>query len=93
MSRTHYSIIKGFRVTEKGSRLGAQNKYLFKVARDANKVEIGKAIKAIYGVGVISVNTVSVRGKKKRVRYVMGKTPDWKKAIVTLKEGDRIDLK
>ena len=70
-----------------------QNKYLFMVARKANKVEIGKAVKAIYGVNVVSVNTFMVRGKKKRVRYVMGKTPDWKKAIVTLKKGDRIEPK
>lgn len=90
---SNYSIVKGYRITEKGSRLSTQNKYLFKVARHANKVEIRKAIEALYGVKVVSVNTSMVRGKNKRVRYVMGKTPDWKKAVVTLKEGNTIEFK
>ncbi len=90
---TDYSIIKGYRITEKGSRLSMQNKYLFKVAKAANKVEIKKAIQALYGVHVLAVNTSTVRGKKKRVRYVMGKTSDWKKAVVTLKEGETIEFK
>jgi large subunit ribosomal protein L23 len=90
---TDYSTIKGYCITEKGSRLTMQNKYLFKVARAANKVEIKKAVEALYGVHVLAVNTSTVRGKKKRVRYVMGKTPDWKKAVVTLKKGETIEFK
>ncbi len=89
----YYSIIKGYRITEKGSRLNSQNKYLFRVDRGANKIQIKKAVETLYGVTVVSVNTTMVRGKKKRVRFVMGKTPDWKKAIVTLTEGQRIELK
>ena len=54
--------------------------------------EIKKAVEDIYKVKVGSVNTVSMRGKAKRVRYAVGKTPDWKKAIVTLKEGNKIDV-
>ena len=86
-------IIKGYRITEKGGRLSSQNKYFFRVARKANKIEIRKAVEALYGITVISVNTAIVRGKKKRVRYVMGKTPNWKKATVTVKEGDTIEFK
>ena len=90
---TNYSIVKGYCITEKGSRLGVQNKYLFRVARAANKIQIKKAVEALYGVSVLSVNTSTMRGKKKRVRYALGKTPDWKKAVVTLKEGDTIEFK
>ena len=78
--------------TEKGSGMLPLNKYLFWVDRSANKIEIGKAIEEIYKVKVSAVNTIMMRGKLKRVRYAMGKTPDWKKAIVTLKEGSKIDI-
>ncbi|MBU1888194.1 MAG: 50S ribosomal protein L23, partial [Candidatus Omnitrophica bacterium] len=68
------------------------NKYLFHVAIDANKIQIKQAIEDVYNVNVIKVNTAVMRGKIKRLRYKAGKTPDWKKAIVTLKEGDKIDI-
>jgi large subunit ribosomal protein L23 len=68
------------------------NKYLFWVDKNANKIEIRKAVEGIYKVTVNNVNTLKVKGKPKRVRYTMGKTSDWKKAIVTLKEGDKIDV-
>ena len=68
------------------------NKYLFWVDNGSNKIEIKNAIQDIYKVKVGKVNTVSMRGKSKRVRYAVGKTPDWKKAIVTLKEGSKIDI-
>jgi len=78
--------------TEKGGNLLAQNKYLFWVDRSSNKIEIRKAVEEIYKVKVGSVNTLMVRGKLRRVRYQMGKTAEWKKAVVTLREGSKIDL-
>ncbi len=68
----------------------AQGKYTFKVAKSANKIEIAKAIEKLFkGVQVAKVNTVSVRGRKKRMGRSEGYTSDWKKAIVTLKEGSK----
>lgn len=87
-----YSIIKYPLITEKGTQLGPQNKYLFSVDIKANKPEIKKAIEEIYKVKVIGVNTMIVGGKKRKVRFQEGKRPDWKKAIVTLAEGERIEL-
>ena len=87
-----HDIVKGLLRTEKGGNLMLLNKYLFWVDKSANKVEIGDAVESIYKVKVNSVNTLNVKGKPKRVRYTMGKTSDWKKAIVTLKEGDKIDV-
>ena len=86
-----YSIIRSRLETEKGTALGAYNKYLFQVDKKANKLEVKKAVETIYKVKVKSINTVSVPGKKKRVRYAEGKTPDWKKAVVTLEEGQKIE--
>lgn len=85
-------IVKGMIRTEKGSVMMAENKYLFWVDRSSNKIEIKKAVEDIYKVKVDGVNTIMMRGKSKRVRYAVGKTPDWKKAIVTLKEGQKIDI-
>ncbi len=80
-------------ITEKGTALTEKNnKYSFKVRKNANKVEIKGAIEKIFKVKVTSVNTMTRKGKKKRVRRVEGKTPDWKKAIVTLRSGDKIDV-
>ncbi len=87
-----YSIIKYPLITEKGTKVAPQNKYLFSVDIRANKPEIKKAIEEIYKVEVAKVNTMKVRGKKRRVRFQEGKTPDWKKAIVTLAEGQKIEL-
>ena len=87
-----HDIVKGMIRTEKGSMLLTLNKYLFWVDKKANKIEIKKGVEDIYKVKVGSVNTVTMRGKMKRVRYAAGKTPDWKKAIVTLKEGSKIDI-
>lgn len=87
-----HDVIKGMIRTEKGSMISPLNKYLFAVSKGANKIEIRKAIEDIYKVKVNSVNTVMMRGKAKRVRYAVGMTPDWKKAIVTLKEGSKIEV-
>ena len=80
-------------VTEKAMKLrDLQNKYVFEVAKNANKIEIGKAIEEIFGVGVTQVRTISVPGKPRRFGRFEGRRPDRKKAIVTLKQGDRIEL-
>lgn len=87
-----YQIIKTPIRTEKGTVQAQENKYLFSVRNNANKIEIRKAVEELYKVKVESVNTVNMPGKQKRVRYQLGKTPDWKKAVVTLKTGHKIDL-
>ena len=66
--------------------------YTFEVAKDSNKVEIRQAIEAIFNVSVVKVNTLNVKPKPKRVRYQVGQTRTWKKAMVTLEEGDTIEL-
>jgi len=90
--KSPYSVIVSIIRTEKGTRLLPLSKYLFWVDRGANKTEIKNAVKEIYKVKVEKVNTVMARGKKRRVRYVEGKTADWKKAIVTLEQGEKIDI-
>lgn len=87
-----HDIVRGMIRTEKGAMLMPQNKYFFMVDKSANKIEIKHSIEDIYKVKVKGVNTVTMRGKAKRVRYAVGHTPDWKKAIVTLKEGNKIDV-
>jgi large subunit ribosomal protein L23 len=79
-------------ITEKSTELLKQNKYVFKVDKRANKIEIKKAIEKYFKVKVAKVNTLIQHGKYKRLRYKGGMTPDWKKAIVTLKEGEVINL-
>ena len=89
---TCYDVIKTLVRTEKGSRQEPDRKYFFEVATRANKVQIKKAVEEIYKVKVDRVHTVIVPGKLKRVRMDFGHTPDWKKAIVTLKEGQKIEV-
>ena len=79
-------------VTEKGFSVGADNKYVFKVHLKANKIEIKKAIKEIFKVHVIKVNILRIKGKLKRVRHKLGRTAERKKAIVTLKAGEKIEF-
>lgn len=80
-------------VTEKATDASARNQYVFKVDRKANKIEIGRAVESIFNVRVVSVRTMRMPGKKKRVRSrVPGVTAEWKKAVVRLREGDRIEL-
>ena len=86
-----YRVIKSLLQTEKGTALQVLNKYLFEVNKKANKVDIRRAVEKIYQVKVKSVNTSLSHGKKKRVRYVQGRAPDWKKAIVTLQKGHKIE--
>jgi len=85
--------VRGLHITEKGTLLAGQNKYLFKVDPSANKLEIKQAIENFFKVKVLKVNTMNYDGKKRRERTIhFGKKPDWKRAVVTLKEGDKIDL-
>lgn len=89
---TSYDIIKALIRTEKSTLLEPQRKYLFLVDITAAKIQIKKAVEEIYKVKVNDVNTFITRGKLKRVRQKIGKCPDSKKALVTLKEGNKIDL-
>ncbi len=88
----NYQIIIRPLVTEKNTNLMAFNKYCFEVERKASKPQIKKAIEAIFNVSVTNVHTMNVRGKLRRRGREFGYTRDWKKAIVTLAEGDRIEL-
>ena len=88
-----YKIILGPHTTEKSYRIADKNRQIvFKVAKDATKVEVKKAIEKIFGVVVNSVQVVNVKGKVKGFRRVTGKTSSWKKAIVSLQEGHDINL-
>jgi large subunit ribosomal protein L23 len=89
-----FEIIKTVRLTEKGTRQGdAFNQYTVVADRRANKIQIRQAVQDLFKVKVIKVNTLNVRGKFRRQRTTQaGKAPDWKKAIVTLKEGQKITL-
>ena len=84
MKTAHDVIIRPIITEASMSRL-ADKKYTFEVASDANKIEIKKAVEEIFTVDVDKVNTISVKSKNKRVGYHLGKTSEWKKAIVTLK--------
>ncbi len=91
--RSYKDILKLAMITEKGSHLQEDNnQYIFKVAVEANKIEIKRAIEELFSVKVKSVRTMNMRGKVKTLGRFSGKRPNWKKAIVTLKEGDSIDL-
>lgn len=79
-------------ITEKSTTLMAEGKYVFEVARAANKIEIAKAISQIFNVKVASVNTVNVEGKVKRMGRSIGKRSDYKKAIVKLAAGETIEF-
>ncbi len=78
-------------ITEKtGQQMQRNNTYSFRVSINANKIEIKKAIESIFAVKVLNINTIRLIGKPKRLGRYSGKRPDWKKAIVTLREGDKI---
>jgi large subunit ribosomal protein L23 len=90
--KTSHDIIKSMIRTEKGSGMLAQNKYLFRVDKSANKIDIKRSVEELYKVKVDSVNIINVKGKKKRVRFQEGMTSGWKKAIVTLHPDSRIEV-
>lgn len=91
--RDPHQIIKTLRVTEKGSAQSAKsNQYTLAVTQDANKIEIKQAVEKLFKVTVLKVNTLNVHGKVKLMRGRASKETDWKKAIITLKAGDKIEL-
>lgn len=88
-----YRVLKRPILSEKADlQRDEKNKYCFEVAFEANKLEIRQAVEQIFNVKVKSVNTEIARGKMRRVRRSVGSRPNWKRAVVTLKEGFTIDL-
>ena len=89
-----YQVIDKALLTEKGTRLSEEeNKYLFRVNPNSNKMEIKQAVEELFKVKVVAVNTMNRQGKKKRARTAQaGRTAAWKRAVVTLAEGDSIDF-
>lgn len=90
--RDHRDVLLAPVVSEKSYALLDQNEYTFLVDPQANKTEIKIAVEKVFGVKVTSVNTMNRRGKTRRTRYGTGKRPDSKRAIVTVAEGQRIDI-
>lgn len=89
----NFDLIETVRLTEKATLLGEKlNKYVFRVNPRANKLQIKTAVEKIFGKKVVDVNTCNYAGKAKRARGPLGRTSHWKKAIVTLKEGEKIDF-
>jgi large subunit ribosomal protein L23 len=88
----HYDTILSPVITEKATMLSEHNKVVFRVARDATKPQIAEAIENLFKVSVVKVNTINVKGKTKRFRGRVGQRSDVKKAIVTLAEGQSIDI-
>ena len=88
----HYDTILAPVITEKATVLTEQNKVVFRVAMDATKDEIAAAVEELFKVRVIKVNTLITKGKTKRFRGILGHRSDVKKAIVTLQEGQTIDI-
>jgi large subunit ribosomal protein L23 len=88
-----HQIIRKLLVTEKSTLAREEsNKYIFEVDRKANKVEIGAAVEKLFKVKVVDVRVMHVLGKKKRMGKIMGQKSSWKKAIVTLTAGNRIEV-
>lgn len=91
-STLFHGIVKNPRITEKASLLQSKNQYVFEVDLKACKPEIKKAIENIFKVHVVKINTINVLGKQVRVGRHEGKSADFKKAIITLMEGEKIDV-
>lgn len=88
-----YQVLLGPHISEKASVVADEHgQYVFKVAKSATKLEIKKAVEQLFEVAVLSVRTVVVKGKTKRTRHGMGKRSDWKKAYVSLEQGQEIDF-
>ncbi len=87
-----YDVIKRPMITEKGTMLKEElNKIVLKVDPDANKLEVKKAVEAVFKVKVKDVATMNFKGKKKRLGQRQGERSDWKKAVVTLVEGEKVE--
>lgn len=89
MSKLAQDIVLKPVITEESMLGNAYKKYTFRVAKDANKIEIANAVEKLFGVKVAKVNTINVRGRQKRQGVAVGYTPSWKKAIVTLTEDSK----
>jgi len=87
-----YAVVKRPLITEKGMGIASMGKYAFEVDPHANKIEIAEAVHTIFGVDVVKVNTLNVKPKLKRMGRLEGKTGGMKKAYVTLKPGQRIQI-
>jgi len=87
-----YEVLRHPSITEKDTMLQAQGKYAFAVAKESNKQQIKQAVETAFKVKVTAVNVMTVPGKRRRVGRRMVLTPSWKKAIVTLKPGEKIEL-
>ncbi len=85
------SVLVQPRLSEKASKLAASNKYVFRVLNTANKVEVKKAVEKAYRVHVVQVNMITTQGKSRTFGRTSGRTSDFKKAIITLKQGDKIE--
>jgi large subunit ribosomal protein L23 len=88
----HYDVIRAPAITEKSTLVSENNQVVFNVAKDASKPEIKAAVEALFGVKVKAVNTLVRKGKTKRFKTTIGKQQDVKKAIVTLVEGQTLDV-
>jgi large subunit ribosomal protein L23 len=87
-----YDVIRGPVITEKATNVSEHNQVIFRVPLTASKREVKVAVEGLFGVNVTAVNTIRVMGKLKRVRGRPGRRSDYKKAVVTLREGQRIDI-
>jgi len=88
----HHIIKRPIALTEKATRLREENKVVFEVAANANKIQIREAVEALFSVKVAEVNTLIQRGKVKRMGRDVAKRPNWKKAVITLRAGDEIQF-
>jgi len=87
-----YQSVIGPHITEKASTLGEQNKYVFRITSSANKTEVKKAIEKLYKVSVKNVHVITMPSKFRQVGRYKGRKPGFRKAIITLKKGDRIEI-
>lgn len=87
-----YSVVKEPHISEKATYLGNENKYAFKVYGNTNKLEIKKSVEGIYGVDVLAVNVITIPHKKRRMGKTEGFKKGYKKALVTIKEGQKIEI-
>lgn len=86
-------VIRGIRQTEKGARLARHRQYVLEVAKDANKQQIKQAAESLFKVSVEKVNTLRMQGKWRRLTGRWGRRPEWKKAVITVAEGQKVELK
>jgi large subunit ribosomal protein L23 len=92
MDRTHTILRRPITTEKSASQQSVSNQYSFEVARSATKPEIARAVERTFGVTVLQVRTSNLMGKMKRMGRFAGRRPDWKKAVVTLKQGDEIQI-